>query len=314
MRGLGRFTLKRVLTAVPVLLGVTLVSSLLIHLVPGDPARTLLGQKATAAQVARLDRQLGVTRPFPVQYADFLRHIMTGSFGNSILSGRSVGSLVLQRLPVTLWLLGYALLISIVLAVPLAMIAASRPGAVRDHSVRGVSIVALGVPPFVIGILLIQLLAVDRHIFPPAGFGTGLGGHITSMFLPSLSLALGGVPLIVRSLRAEMLKVTEADHVTMARAKGLRERAVRIRHVLRNALAPAVAVLTVGLAGAVGATVVVEDVFAVPGIGDLLVNAISGRDFPVVQGVVVVMAAMVLVITAAGDVLQAILDPRVKLA
>jgi len=313
MTGLGRFALKRVLTAVPVLLGVTLVSSLLIHLVPGDPARTLLGLKATAAQVAHLDRQLGVDKPLPVQYVDFLKHVVTGSFGTSILSGRSVGSLILQRLPVTVWLLAYALLLSVVLAVPLAMLAASRPGAIRDHSVRGVSILALGVPQFVVGILLIQLLAVDHHVFPPSGFGTGVAGHIKSMFLPSLSLALGGVPLIVRSLRAEMLKVTEADHVTIARAKGLPERAVRIRHILRNALSPSVAVLTVGLAGAVGATVIVEDVFAVPGLGDLLINSISGRDFPVVQGVVVIMAVMVLAITAVGDVLQGILDPRVKL-
>jgi len=238
MNGLARFVLRRVISAVPVLIGVTLVSSLLIHLVPGDPARTLLGLKASAAQVAHLDQQLGVNKPLPVQYFHFLESAATGSFGTSILSGRSVGSLIVQRLPVTVWLLGYALVISIVLSVPLAMLAATRPGGIRDHSVRGVSILALGVPPFVAGILLIQLLAVDHRVFPPAGFGTGVGGHIESMFLPSLSLALSGVPLIVRSLRAEMLRVKEADHVTIARAKGLPERAVRIRHILRNALPP----------------------------------------------------------------------------
>lgn len=309
-----RFLVRRVLQAIPVVLGVTVVVFFLIHLVPGDPAKTALGSHATPEAVNRLHQQWGLDQSLLEQYWLFLKRLASGDLGTSLRLGKSAGALVVERLPTTIWLIVYSTVLTCLLAVPLALWAASRPGAIRDRFVRVLSVAGLGVPGFWLGLVLIEYLAVEAQLLPAAGFGEGVPGHLESLFLPSLTIAAGIVPLIVRSLRAEVLKVAESDYVVTARAKGLTERRILLRHVLRNALAPSVTVLAVNVSFLVGGTLVVEQVFALGGVGDLMLSAISTRDFPVVQAVTLILALLVVAVNILGDLAQALLDPRVEAA
>ena len=307
------YILRRLVQAIPVLFGVTLIVFFMIHLVPGDPARTMLGVHATPSRVAALHREWGLDRSVPEQYWLYLKRVLHGNLGTSLFYRVSTASLIRGRLPVTLWLIAYGTLLSIVIALPLATLAATRKDKAADQAVRAVPLVGLGFPPFWLGIML--LLAFGLHLgrlFPVGGYGTGFVGHLHSMFLPALTVALGISPLLIRSLRASLLQVLESDYVTTARSKGLSERRVLARHALRNAVVSTVAVLGVNIAFLVGATVVIEQVFALPGIGQLMLNSIFQRDFPVVQGVTLVFGIMVVLVYLATDVLHSLLDPRVR--
>ena len=307
------YILRRLVQAIPVLFGVTLIVFFMIHLVPGDPARTMLGVHATPSRVAALHREWGLDRSVPEQYWLYLKRLLHGNLGTSLFYRVSTASLIRGRLPVTLWLIAYGTLLSIIIALPLATLAATRKDKAADQAVRAVPLVGLGFPPFWLGIML--LLAFGLHLgrlFPVGGYGTGFFGHLHSMFLPALTVALGISPLLIRSLRASLLQVLESDYVTTARSKGLSERRVLARHALRNAVVSTVAVLGVNIAFLVGATVVIEQVFALPGIGQLMLNSIFQRDFPVVQGVTLVFGIMVVLVYLATDVLHSLLDPRVR--
>jgi len=307
------YILRRLVQAIPVLFGVTLIVFFMIHLVPGDPARTMLGVHATPKRVAALHREWGLDRSVPEQYWLYLKRLLHGNLGTSLFYRVSTASLIRGRLPVTLWLIAYGTILSIVIALPLATLAATRKDRAADQAVRAVPLVGLGFPPFWLGIML--LLAFGLHLgrlFPVGGYGTGFVGHLHSMFLPALTVALGISPLLIRSLRASLLQVLESDYVTTARSKGLSERRVIARHALRNAVVSTVAVLGVNIAFLVGATVVIEQVFALPGIGQLMLNSIFQRDFPVVQGVTLVFGIMVVLVYLATDVLHSFLDPRVR--
>ncbi|HEU4598576.1 MAG TPA: ABC transporter permease, partial [Solirubrobacterales bacterium] len=234
--------------------------------------------------------------------------------GDSLRYGRSAGALVIERLPVTIWLIVYSTVLTVLIAVPLALAAASKPGALRDKAVRIISVAGLGIPGFWLGLVLIEYVAVEAQLLPAAGFGEGVAGHLESLLLPSLTIAAAVVPLIVRSLRAEILKVAESDYVVTARAKGVSERRIRLRHVLRNALAPSVTILAVNVSFLVGGTLVIERVFSLGGVGDLMLSAISARDFPVVQAVTLILALLVVLVNILGDLVQAMLDPRVEAA
>jgi peptide/nickel transport system permease protein len=307
------YILRRLVQAIPVLFGVTLIVFFMIHLVPGDPARTMLGVRATPSRVAALHREWGLDRSVPEQYWLYLKRLLHGNLGTSLFYRVSTASLIRGRLPVTLWLIAYGTLLSIVIALPLATLAATRKDKAADQAVRAVPLVGLGFPPFWLGIML--LLAFGLHLgrlFPVGGYGNGFFGHLHSMFLPALTVALGISPLLIRSLRASLLQVLESDYVTTARSKGLSERRVLARHALRNAVVSTVAVLGVNIAFLVGATVVIEQVFALPGIGQLMLNSIFQRDFPVVQGVTLVFGILVVLVYLATDVLHSFLDPRVR--
>jgi ABC-type dipeptide/oligopeptide/nickel transport system permease component len=307
-----RFVVRRLIQAIPVLIGVTIIVFFLIHLVPGDPARTALGIHATPQGIESLHRLWGLDRPLPDQYWLFIKRLATGDLGTSLRYEQSAGSLVIERMPVTLWLLIYSTILTCLIAVPSAMLAASKSGAIRDRVVRWVSVVSLGIPGFWLGLVLVEYVAVEAGLFPPAGYGKGFAGHLESMFLPSLTIAAGLFPLVIRSLRAELLRVAEADFVTTARAKGLTERQIRYRHVLRNALAPSVTVLAVNISFLVGGTLVIEQVFSLGGVGTLMLQAINNRDFPVVQAVTLILAVVVIVVNILGDLIQALIDPRVE--
>jgi peptide/nickel transport system permease protein len=200
----------------------------------------------------------------------------------------------------------------VVISVPLAMIAATRKDGVRDHAVRAVPLVGLGMPAFWLGLILQTVLAVKLHLFPVTGYGDGFFGHLRAMFLPSLVVAVALCPVVIRSLRASMLNVLGADFITTARAKGVPGRRLFIRHVLRNAVIPAVTVLGINIGFLIGGTLIVEQVFAIPGIGSLMIQSIFQRDFPVVQAVALVFGIMVVLVNLLTDVAYASLDPRVS--
>ncbi|NUR74730.1 MAG: ABC transporter permease [Thermoleophilia bacterium] len=310
---LGAYVGRRLLHLVPIALGVTILCFFLIHLVPGDPARTILGNQATDQRVALLRHQWGLDRPLPVQYGKFMGRVVHGDLGTSLFYGVSAGRLVLQRLPVTLWLIGFGALLSVLIAVPLAVIAATHRDRLPDHVVRAVPLVGLGFPPFWVGIVL--LLVFGLHLgrgFPVGGYGNGFTGHLHSMFLPALTVAFGISPILVRSLRASLLEVLESDYVVTARSKGLPERRVLGRHALRNAVISTVSVLGVNIGYLVGGTLVIEQVYALPGVGQLMINSINQRDFPIVQGVTLVFSVMVVLVYLLTDVAHALLDPRVR--
>jgi peptide/nickel transport system permease protein len=304
---------RRLLQAVPVALGVTILVFFLIHLVPGDPARTILGNQATEQRVTLLRHDWGLDRPLPVQYAKFMGRLVHGDLGSSLFYGVGAGHLVLQRLPVTLWLIGFGALLSVLIAVPLAVLAATKRDRFADHVIRAVPLVGFGLPAFWVGIVLLLVFGLHLgRLFPVGGYGEGFFGHLHSMFLPSLTVAFAIAPILIRSLRAAMLEVLESDYVTTARSKGLPERRVLMRHALRNAAVATVSVLGVNIGYLVGGTFIVEHVFAVPGVGDMMINSIFSRDFPVVQAVTLVFSLMVVLVYLLTDVAHALLDPRVR--
>jgi peptide/nickel transport system permease protein len=263
--------------------------------------------------VAALRHEWGLDRPLPAQYEKFMGRIVRGDLGDSLFYGVPARTLVLDRLPVTLWLIVYGALLSVLIAVPLAALAATRRGRLPDHIVRAVPLVGLGFPPFWLGIVLLLVFALNLgRLFPVGGYGNGFFGHLHSMFLPSLTVAFGIAPILIRSLRASLLEVLESDYVTTARSKGIPERRVLTRHALRNAVISTVSVLGVNIGFLVGATLVIEQVYAVPGIGQLMINSIFQRDFPVVQAVTLVFSVMVVLVYLLTDVVHALLDPRVR--
>jgi peptide/nickel transport system permease protein len=306
------FVGRRLLQLVPVAVGVTIIVFFMIHLIPGDPARTILGIHATPKAIAELHREWGLNRPLVSQYWLFLDRLVHGNLGQSLIYGVSASSLILSHLPATLFLIVYATVLAIAISVPLAMLAASKRNGLRDQAVRAVPLFGLGMPPFWVGFLLIDAFAVHWRIFPVSGYGTGFGGHLVSLFLPSLTVAIALAPVVIRSLRASMLSVLGADYITTARSKGVPGSRLFIRHVLRNAIIPAITVLGINIGFLIGGTVIIENVFAIPGVGQLMINSIFQRDFPVVQGVTLVFAVLVVLINLLTDVAYATLDPRVR--
>jgi peptide/nickel transport system permease protein len=310
---LAAYTLRRLLQMIPIAFGVTLLVFFLIHLVPGDPARTMLGTRATPERVALLHKQWGLDQPLPVQYWRFVVRLVHGDLGSSLFYSVPAGRLVLERMPVTLWLIGLGTLFAVAIAVPLAVLAAAKHDRPTDHAVRAVPLVGLGFPQFWIGIMLLLAFALNSgRAFPVGGYGHGPFGHLHSMILPALTVALAISPILIRSLRASMLEVLESEYVATARSKGLPERRVLTRHALRNAVISMVSVLGVNIGFLVGGTLVVEQVFALPGLGQLMINSIFQRDFPVVQAVTLAFAVMVVLVYLTTDIIHALLDPRVR--
>ena len=306
------FVIRRLLLLIPTALGVTIIAFFMIHLIPGDPAATILGIHATPRAVAILHHQWGLDRPLASQYWLFMDRLVHGNLGQSLYYRVPVSGLITSRIPATLWLIAYAAVIAVVISVPLAMIAASRKDAVRDHVVRVIPLLGLGMPAFWLAIILQSELAVRLHLFPVTGYGQGPIGHLHSMFLPALTVAVALCPVVIRSLRASMLNVLGADFITTAKAKGVPGSRLFIRHVLRNAVIPAVTVLGINIGFLIGGTLIVEQVFSVPGIGSLMINSIFQRDFPVVQAVALVFGVMVVLVNLLTDMAYASLDPRVR--
>jgi peptide/nickel transport system permease protein len=302
----------RLLQMIPTAIGATIIVFFMVHLIPGDPARTMLGVHATDQAVAQLHHQWGLDKPLPQQYIAFMGRLLHGDLGDSFFFGEPTRDLVVERLPATLFLIGYSVVLAVFISVPLAMLAALRKDRPADHAVRVVPLVGLGMPSFWLGIMLILLFALKLKLFPVSGYGSGFAGHLWALFLPSLTIAIALSPILIRSLRASLLNVLESDYVTTARSKGLPERRVLVRHALRNAVISTVTVLGINIGFLIGGTVVVEKVFALPGVGALLIDAINQRDFTVVQGVTLFFAILVVIVFLLTDLVYSLLDPRVR--
>ena len=306
------FVLRRLALLVPTAVGVTIITFFMVHLIPGNPAVTILGQRANPTTVAALDQQLGLNQSLLSQYWLFIDRLFHGNLGQSLFYSVPVESLITSHLPPTLWLLCYAAVLGVLISVPLATLAASRKDAIRDHVVRVVPMLGLGMPAFWFGLILQTWLGVKLRIFPVTGYGQGFTGHLRSMFLPALTVAVALCPVLIRSLRASMLGVLGAEFVTTAHAKGVPASRLLVRHVLRNAVIPAVTVLGINIGYLIGGTLIVEQVFAIPGIGSLMINAIFERDFTVIQSVALVYGVMVVLVNLLTDVAYVALDPRVR--
>jgi peptide/nickel transport system permease protein len=321
-RGLGsrssslRFVAKRLLAAIPVVWGVSFLAFSVMNLLPGDAAQALLGENATPAEVQALAVKLHLNEPFFERYGHWLGGVLSGNLGDSLASGQPVSSILWQRLPVSFELVVYAFLISLVLAVPVAILAARRPGGIVDRVSMAVSMVGLSVAPFVLGIVLVLVFAVKLGWFPAIGYtpiGQDFGKNIQSLTLPAISI---GLPLFggyTRLLRADILEqLLGEDYVLTARAKGASPWQVLTGHVLRNSVFGLVTLIGLNLGTLIGSTVIIEEVFAVPGIGSQLLQSINDRDVVVVEGTVLVFALVVVIANLLTDVVYSVLDPRIR--
>ena len=311
--GRGRYILARLVQMVPVLFVITVIVFMLIQLIPGDPASIMLGIHARPEAVAALNRQLGLDKPLWEQYLYYVRNVATLDLGDSLKFKVTVASLLADRLPVTLFLIAYATLLTVLITLPLSIIAALRKDGLFDQVVRTTLMVTMVMPGFWVGILLLILFSIKLDLFPVSGYGDGFAGHLHNLFLPALTIALGLSPILVRCLRASILEAITSEYVKTARSKGLAERAVVATHVLRNALIPTVTLLGLSVGYLMGGTVIIENVFSLPGAGVLLVQAISARDYPVVQSTTLVFAALVILVNLLTDLVYSFLDPRVQL-
>jgi len=297
---------------VPTFLLIMVVIFALVRLLPGDPTSAMLGIRATDEAVQRINAELGLDQPIVVQFGFFLEQFLSGNLGDSIILKVPVMDLILERLPVTLFLTGFAALLAVLLAVPLALVSAVKRDSVLDNVIRAGFQVGLSMPVFYIGIVLLTFLAAKLHWFPVGGFGRTFAAHIYHLFLPALTLALSLSAVLLRNLRSSIIDVLDAEYVDFARAKGLRSRLVLGRHVLRNALISTVALFGLNIGTLISGAVITESVFAIPGIGRLMIDSIYGRDYPVIQGLTLVLALLVSLVFLVTDLVQAWLDPRVS--
>ena len=306
------YILRRLAYMVPVLFLITLFIFFLVRFVPGDPAAIMLGTRASEENMAELRAYLELDEPYLVQYGVFMRNLTRGDLGDSIRQRRPVTDILAERIPPTLFLVGFAGLLSVLISAPLAAAAAMNQGTWIDQAVRLYTLLALAMPAYWIGMMMLQLFAVKMNIFPVAGYGEGFLGHVESLFLPALALALAISSILIRSLRNSILETVGADYVRTARAKGLSGRRVFIWHILRNSAMSTVTILAVNLAFLIGGTTIVESIFAIPGLGQLLIRSIFDRDYPIIQGATLAFGVMVLFINLATDISYAILDPRLS--
>jgi len=305
------YIVRRLAQMALVVLGVTLFAFLTIQLVPGDPIRIMLHGRATDEVVAAAHQRLGLDQPLPVQFARFVWNALHGDLGISIIQKASVTEIVGERLEASVFLLTYSALIAVALALPLALVAASRRDRPIDHAIRIGGMIGFAMPPFWMGLLLMLFFGLTLGLLPIAGYGKGFLGHLVHLTLPSLTIALFLAPILIQSLRAAMLDVMTADYIEVARAKGLSERRILVKHVLRNALIPTITVLAVNIGWLLSGAVIVEYVFSIPGLGTLLVRAVGFRDYPVIQGLAVVFAMLVVTVNLLADLIYILVDRRV---
>ncbi|MBW8789985.1 ABC transporter permease [Rhizobium leguminosarum] len=308
-----KFVLMRPLQFLPVIFGISVITFILVRLIPGDPARNILGTRATPAAIASIRAQYGLDQPMWLQYVYFLKNLANGEMGKSILYKIDVLKLIVTRIEPTLALVVSSVVLSVLIAVPMAAIAARNAGRAPDHAVRIVSTFGIGFPPFWLGLMLIILFSVELGVLPVSGYGATIGEKLSHLVLPSLTVALSLSTVLTRSLRAAMIEQLKSDVATAARARGMPEGIVFWRHVLPNSLVPTINLLAVNIGWLIGGTVVVESVFALPGMGQLLVRAIFSRDYMVVQGVAMVFACATVLINFIADIVTVAVDPRVKL-
>lgn len=307
---------RRLAMMVPTLLVVSIIVFALIRAIPGDPAEIMLNDLDSDAAIAAMRSELGLDRPVPVQYAIWLGNVLTGDLGTSIRTGQPVTEALFDRLGVTATITALAIAVAVILAIPAGLVAAWKQDTLADATIIGVSILFLSLPSFWLGLMMIWIFAITLGWLPAIGFvsvSEDFVGGLRYLIMPVATLALVEMAVVARMMRAQTLEVLRLDYVTHARAKGLPEAVVLTRHVARNALGPAVTVIGLILGGLLGGASVTETVFSIPGIGRLLVEAIYARDYPVLQGCLLLIAFIYVVVNLLVDLTYAILDPRVRL-
>ena len=310
-----RYIIRRLLLLFPVLLIVGVIVFLLLHLAPGDPASTMLGPDATAAQKEALRERLGLNEPLPTQFVTWLWGAARLDFGDSLFIRKPVTEALLDRVQPTGLLTLYALTLSILIAIPAGVLAAVRPNSLLDRLLMVMSISGAAIPGFFLGILLILLFAVTLGWLPSGGYAGLMDDpiqHLESMILPTVALGFSAAGLLARLVRSTMLDVLNEEYVRTAYAKGLPQRHVVLRHAFRNAMLPTMTVIGISLAGMLGGAIVIETVFNIPGMGRLLVQSVTRRDIPLVQGAVMLVAAVEVLVMLLIDILYVYVDPRVR--
>ncbi|MEW6719972.1 MAG: ABC transporter permease [Thermodesulfobacteriota bacterium] len=298
---------RRILHVVPVAFGVVTVVFFLLHLIPGDPVEIMLGESAVPALKEELRRELRLDRPVLVQYADFLAGLPRGDLGVSFRSREPVAREIARRFPATLLLASASIAVALLVALPLGVLAAMRRGKAADYLSGAAAMVSLSIPNFLLGPLLVLVFSVQFGVFPVSGYGTA-----RHLVLPALTLGTGMAALMMRMIRATLLEELGKEYVTAATARGLSRRAAVALHALRNALVPTATVLGLSFGAVLAGSVIAETIFAWPGIGRLLIQAIDARDYPLVQGCVLVIALCTVLVNLATDLLCARLDPRIR--
>ena len=312
---MGTYILRRLLQAIPVLFLITAIVFTVVYFIPGDPAMVVLGQGATGANLKAMRERMGLDKPLPVRYSIWLKHVVRGDLGDSTLSRQPVTALIKRAFPVTAYLTIFSLLIAVAIAVPAGTIAALKRNTWADLVCTTWAFLGVSIPGFWLAIILLYLFGVRLQWVPLRGYiglRDDVGDSLRSMAVPAFTLGVFLSGPLMRYLRSSILQTLSQEYVLVARAKGLAERRVILRHILRNSLIPFVTVLGVQLGYLLGGAVVIEEVFALPGIGRLAVSAIGNRDFPVIQGVVLVIATGFVLINIAVDILYSILDPRIR--
>jgi peptide/nickel transport system permease protein len=312
---MGRYILHRALGMLAVMFVVVTIVFVIVRIAPGDPAAVMLGPEATPQDVAALRTRLGLDRPLHVQYVLFLGQVVRGDLGDSIFLNRPVLTALAERVEPTFFLTLFSLLIASVIAIPIGILSAYRRGSLFDQATTTLAMLAASVPSFWLGLLLIQIVAVRWGILPVSGYGgpgVGIMVRLSHLLLPSLALGIVSSALILRFTRASMLDVLGDDYVRTARSKGLGEFKVVMKHALKNALIPILTVLGLTAALLVSGAVVTETVFSLPGIGSLVVSAVLRRDYPVIQGALLVIAALYVLVNFLIDMLYLLVDPRVR--
>jgi peptide/nickel transport system permease protein len=303
---MGSFILRRIVLVIPVMFGVSVAAFLMSHLVPGDPVSMMLGETATAEDVERLREELGFNDPLVVQYGRYISGVLQGDLGTSIRSGQPVLDEIVERLPSTATLTLTAVVVAAVVGVTLGVVAAVKGGGWADATIMGVAMLGVSMPTFWSGILLILLFGLVLGWFPIAGEGP------MALVLPTITLAAPSAAVLARITRSSVLEVVGLDFIQSARSKGLTERIVILRHVLRNALIPVITIIGLQFGGLMSGSVIVESVFTRPGLGRYTVTAIQSRDFPQIQGIVLVVAAIYVFVNLAVDLFYAVIDPRIR--
>ncbi|HEY3247940.1 MAG TPA: ABC transporter permease [bacterium] len=309
------FLVRRALLTIPVLFFVSVIVFSLISLIPGDPARIMLGEEASPEALAVLRQQMGLDRAIYVRYALWLGRVLRGDLGKSVRDGRPVLDTLLLKLPVTIELAIAALLVSWAIAIPTGVLAAWKQRTLLDYAATTVALAGLSIPNFWLGIMLIYLLAVNFRILPPSGYiepWIDLSRNLRLMVMPAIVLGTALAALVMRLLRSSMIEVLGTDYVRTAHAKGVSDRGVLIKHAMKNAMIPVVTIMGLQLGGLLGGAVITETIFAVPGLGRLVVESILTRDYPMVQGVVLCAALAVVATNLAVDVIYSFLDPRIR--
>lgn len=307
MDGITGILLRRLLLVIPVLWAVVTLVFLLLHLVPGDPVLAFLGETATPEQVAEMRHRFGLDRPLLEQYANYWKQVLRGDLGVTFVDRRPVAEKILSRYPATLQLAVAALLVAVLVAIPLGVTAARHHGGIRDAVASVMALLGIALPNFALGPLLILLFSVKLGLLPPSGFGDP-----AHLILPALTLGAALAAILTRLVRTSVLEELHQDYVKTARAKGLNERTVLYRHVLRNSLIPVVTIVGLQFGVLLGGAIITERIFNWPGIGTLTIEAIAARDYPLVQGCLLVIALTYIVVNTATDLLYRVLDPRIK--